>query len=171
MGSSDSRTYQGPSGKKYDFYGGIYTGVKDPKDALQFLNAGNGTCFASEEPFEKIRNVLEKAVKKVTKSKEVDEENPPKETGVLEPTAEELVEAEKDIAPVDTEAPEKKEESKEELTEAGLVGLNRVQQVYLINQTTKEKIPRYESERVKLLLKIQKEGSNLVKLLKNYETK
>ena len=159
----DCRTYTTPKGNAYEFYKGVSTIVKDPSDALHFLRAGNS--FEAEGLKKKIMDLLEKAVKTIVKKKEVDEENPPKETGVLEPNAEEL--EDKDTAPIDQDT----EKVDEIFTKEGIKDLNKKQQDYLIKQIKGKdaKIPRYEKDRIKLLLKLQKEGNDIQGLLNKYE--
>lgn len=175
----DARSYKGPSGKPYDFSLGHYTEVADPEDALSFLNAGEGKYFEAEKPFEEATKALKAAVKKLLKQKEVDEENPPEETGALEPNEEDLEAVDGD-APVDAEEPgedkEPEEDPEEVVTEEsfthdGLKGLNAKQQTYLIKQVQGDdaSIPRYEKQRIELLLKLQEEGAKLVEILKGYQ--
>lgn len=61
------------------------------------------------------------------------------------------------------------DEKKEVLfTHEGLKALNGKQQSFLIKSTTTTAIPRLESGKIELLLKLQTEGANLVELLKGY---
>ena len=174
----DCRTYSGPSGQSYEFYMGRFTEVKDSADALHFLKAANGTAFEVEKgPVKKAIDAL----KKLLKEKVVDEEKAPEESGILdadpdapidaidpsEPTANETV-AE---IPEEVDPEETKDEKVlfEDFTYDGLKALNGKQQTFLIKAVNaEEKIPRLESGKIELLLKFQKEGSNLVELLKGY---
>ena len=99
-GSSDMRTYTTPQGNTYEFYKGMSTKVKNPADALHFLKAGNGKLFNAEGAGAKLFKSLESAAKKILKvDKLVDEDNPPDETGALDPTDDELC----DDVPLDYE--------------------------------------------------------------------
>ncbi len=158
---SDCRTYKTTKGNEYEFYKGRFTDIKDPADALFFLKAGNS--FEAESVKKKIIDLLEKAIKKVVKKKEVDEENPPEETGALEPDKKELEGEE----PIDQD----QDPVNPDLSKGDIKKLNKKQQVYLIEKIKglKAKIPRYEKDRIKLLLKLQKEGNDIQSLLDKYE--
>lgn len=64
-----------------------------------------------------------------------------------------------------------KEEPKNVFTHDGLKALNAKQQTYLIKQVQGEnaRIPRYESEKIELLLKLQQDGADLLNILKGYK--
>jgi hypothetical protein len=165
---SDRRTYKGPSGTEYEFYKGRYTVVDDPEDAMIFLKAGNGKSFEALGKTKEVMSALEKLIKKLKKEDKVDEENPPEETGALEPTKEEM--SEDDTAPIDgeEEAPGKEENKGIQVfTAKGLTDLKKDEQVYMIKHINGEKadIPRKEADRVKLLLKLQEDGNDLQGLL------
>lgn len=85
---------------------------------------------------------------------------------------EEAKESEEKIAEEEKPEPEEKITEPEEtlITEEGLKGLVRAQQEYLIRKIQGEttEIPRYENERVTLLVKLQKEGNDLINLLKGF---
>jgi len=179
FGASDCRTYPGPSGAKYDFYKGHFTVVKKPEDALFFLNSCGGKAFEVDGTLKTIMSELKKLVKTVIEPEVVDEENPPEETGNLEPTAKDLADADGEVAPVDgdetTSTPDEVKDAEEEngeeiFTEEGIKALNKAQQTWLITkiQGDQTKIPRYEKDRIALLFKLQGEKNNLVGLLKDY---
>ncbi len=80
--------------------------------------------------------------------------------------------------PIDEISPELKEKldksvdvtpDKEVFTYNGLKELNAKEQTYMIKQCTKDAVPRRESERINLLLKLQKEGSDLLEIQKGYQ--
>ena len=89
FGGSDCRRYTGPSGEAYEFYKGRFTEVKKAEDALSFLNAAKGTAFEADGVMKKVKDALKKMIKNPKKD-EVDENNPPEETGVLEPNTDDL---------------------------------------------------------------------------------
>lgn len=57
------REYPGVSGKRYGFYLGIPTDVKDPKDAKGFIEAANGKAFKSDTPLSKIKEAIKSLIK------------------------------------------------------------------------------------------------------------
>lgn len=248
FGGSDCRNYTTPKGNSYEFYKGQFTKVKDSEDALHFLNAADGKSFTADGVLKKIKDALIKAIKSPKKEEDVDETNPPAETGNLDPNADDLnidgdgaidgdapidgneetatpeseisdklkdkldksvdvdeakkemteeeykaeaekeekAKAEAEAAQENTERPEAPEvtekdlakekeivpeEPKNDYTPQGLKDLNKKQQVFLIKKVSGEEagIPDYESERIKLLIKLQEEGANLLELIKEYK--
>ena len=62
-----------------------------------------------------------------------------------------------------------KEEKRNVYTEEAFINMNQDEQEFLIHSTTTTELPHYEKDRVKLLLKLQKEGADLLKIMKGYK--
>lgn len=185
--SVDSQTYKTLKGNTYTFHRNIFTEIKEPEDALFFLKVGGkNPLFSSDSAINKVKKVLKSVIAKLKKNKDVNEEEAPEETGELEPTEEELAavdgeEVSKD-EPVTTEQPEAPEEEDQPINPHGTQGkniytfeslkeLNSREQTYMIKKVQGEEatIPRYEKQKIELLLQLQKEGADLIEIQKGYQ--
>jgi len=129
-GLIQSNIYTTPKGNEYLFQKGCPTDVRDPEDIEFFVKkAGNGKFFKRVDGVEKVK----KKVKEVVKGKE--------------PEVERIEDGSKDGTP----NPDKK------WTEKELYDLNKVDQIKLIQRLggSNSRIPRYEKDRVKMILKLQ----------------
>ena len=190
----NAQKYKTPKGNEYTFHKGIFTDIKDPEDALFFLNVGKEPLFEADSAVAKIKKMLQAAIKKLKKEKDVEEEAP-EETGALEPTPEDLATADGEEIPIEDQDPDEPElapgetvddpavadgeapvnedgtEGKNVFTREGLKGLNAKEQTYLIKQAQgpDATIPRYEKQKIELLLKLQDDGADLLEIQKGYQ--
>lgn len=148
FGGSDCREYGAPSGKIYTFHKGVPKDITG-EDAEFFLKAANGTAFKKVGMVEKVA----KKIKEIIPEKKVDETAPP----VLS-----VPDLKKPMSVPDPEKPG--------ITHQELKELNAKQQTFIIKQIQGEdaKIPRVESEKIELILMLQKEGADIKGILEKY---
>lgn len=158
--SSDRREYQTTKGTTYEFYKDIYTNIEDPEDALFFLRSANGNAFIAETMTDKILKSLQHAAEALHLTPKIDESNPPKETGILEPDTNDLKAVDDQMMVV----PEPYDYDK-------IKKLSKDQQTFIIKKIEGDKanIPKLEHDRINLILKHQEKGAEIATLLLSYE--
>jgi len=155
-GGLSSVNYKNPhTGNEYTFFKSGYTDFFNAEDALHFLNCGMGKMFEAETATDKLKKALKSLV---SKKKDPEAEKAP----------EEVIPEDDDMTSEDTKDPEalgeeKKQIAQEVKSKTDVMNLSKKEQTDLIKeiQGNNSKIPTKEADRVKLLLKLQKEGHNL----------
>ena len=150
-GFIQSNSYQGPSGQSYNFHRHTPTVINNKEDADYFLNCGKGTLFKKITKTGEIIEDLKEALAEVAKDFHFDKkEEKPKEIPKEE--------APKEEAPKEESKPTEKLFTAEELE-----AMNKKEQIEHIKRLggADRPIPGLEKERIYLILKLQKQLSNL----------
>ena len=142
-GILESAKYTGPSGTEYEFRKSHPTEVSDNDDASYFLKAGNGTLFQDAGMVATtVRKVKEKVKETVTGEA---------------PKKEEVRKSANELNTQKEKKAEKEAKKAGNLTEKEAYKLNATEQRALIKKLDPTaSIPRYEKDRVALILKLQK---------------